>query len=120
MNLPAKNRLIFWGIGVFFFICALSTLNVSFDEKITSMLPDSGPMVQDFKFIINKLPATETLYIDIQTLVDDNKLFQKAADDFHAQINQSSYFSEIVYQFSYDGFLNLVDLVRKKPVKPYE
>ncbi|MEN8210940.1 MAG: MMPL family transporter [Thermodesulfobacteriota bacterium] len=77
------------------------------------MLPDSDPMAQDFKFIINKLPATETLYIDIQNLTGDKKLFQQAADEFYAQISPSDFFSEIVYRFFSDDFLNLVKLVRK-------
>ena len=113
MNFPRKNKIVFFVTGLFLFVCILSTLNVNIDEKITSMLPDSDPMVQDFKFIINKLPATETLYIDIQNLADDKKLFQQAADDFYAQISLSDFFPEIVYQFFYDDFLNLVELVRK-------
>lgn len=113
MNFPRKNKIVFFATGLFLFVCVLSTLNVNIDEKITSMLPDSDPMVQDFKFIINKLPATETLYIDFQSLADDKKLFQQAADDFYAQISLSDFFSEIVYQFFSDDFFNLVELVRK-------
>lgn len=113
MNFPRKNKIIFFVTGLFLFVCVLSTLNVNIDEKITSMLPDSDPMVQDFKFITNKLPATETLYIDIQNLTHDKKLFQQSADDFYEQISPSDFFSKIVYKFSYDDFLNLVELVRK-------
>ncbi|MCF6248072.1 MAG: hypothetical protein L3J69_12025, partial [Desulfobacula sp.] len=113
MNTQGKSKIVYWATGLFFLVCVLSTLNMSIDEKITSMLPDSDPMVQDFKFIINQLPATEIFYIDIHNLTDDKKIFGQAADDFYAQINQSDFFSEIVYKFSYDGFLNLLALVRK-------
>ncbi|MBU8850110.1 MAG: MMPL family transporter [Desulfobacterales bacterium] len=75
------------------------------------MLPDSDPMVEDFNFIINNIPATETLYIDIENLAADNKIFEQAADNFFNKINTSPYFSGIVYKFSHDGFLNLLNLV---------
>ncbi|MBU8910350.1 MAG: MMPL family transporter [Desulfobacterales bacterium] len=75
------------------------------------MLPDSDPMVEDFNFIINNIPATETLYIDIENLAADNKIFEQAADNFFNKINISPYFSGIVYKFSHDGFLNLLNLV---------
>ena len=111
MNYRRKNKLIFISTGAFFLVCLFFSLNLSLDEKITSMLPDSDPMVEDFNFIINHIPATETLYIDIENLAIDNKIFEQAADNFFKQINTSPYFSGIVYKFSHDGFLNLLNLV---------
>lgn len=99
------------GTGIFFIACLAFTLNLSLDEKITSMLPSSDPMVKDFDYIINNIPATETLYIDIENLTADQKLFEQIADTFFKKINTSPYFSGIVYKFSHKSFLNLLNLV---------
>ena len=111
MNCWKKNKLIFISTGAFFIVCMFFTLTLSLDEKITSMLPDSDPMVKDFNTIINNIPATETLYIDIENLETDTKLFEQIADNFFEQINTSPYFSGIIYKFSHDSFLNLLNLV---------
>ncbi|MBU0462547.1 MAG: MMPL family transporter [Proteobacteria bacterium] len=111
MNYQGKNKIIFTGTGIFFIACMLLTLNLSLDEKITSMLPNSDPMVKDFNYIINNIPATETLYIDIENLHADNKIFEQIADSFFDDIHTSPYFSGIVYKFSHDSFLNLLKLV---------
>ena len=99
------------GTGIFFIVCLFFTLTLSLDEKITSMLPNSDPMVKDFKFIIHHIPATETLYIDIENLQADTKLFEQVADNFFDDINTSPYFSGIVYKFPNDSFVNLLNLV---------
>ena len=112
MNYWRKNKLVFIGTGIFFLVCLLFSLTLNLDEKITSMLPDSDPMVKDFNTIINGIPATETLYIDIENLQTDNKTFEKIADNLFEQIKPSVYFSGIVYKFSHDGFLNLLNLIR--------
>ena len=111
MNYQNKNKLVFIGTGIFFIACMLLTLNLSLDEKITSMLPNSDPMVKDFNYIINNIPAIETLYIDIENLHADNKTFEQIADSFFDNILSSPYFSGIVYKFSHDSFLNLLKLV---------
>ncbi|MFA5903694.1 MAG: MMPL family transporter [Desulfobacula sp.] len=108
-----KNKIIIFLTGLFFIGCVLSTLNLSFDEKITAMLPDSEPMSKDFKFIADHLPATEIVYIDIESLKADKVMLEKAADELYAQIKDAPFFSEIVYQFSYEAFANLVSLVKK-------
>ncbi len=106
-----KNKLVIICTGIFFIVCLCFTLTLSLDEKITSMLPDSDPMVEDFNYIINNIPATETLYIDIENLQTDHKTFEQIADHFFDEINTSPYFSSIVYKFSNDSFLNLLNLV---------
>jgi len=111
MNYWNKNKLVIISTGVFFIVCMFFTLSLSLDEKITSMLPDSDPMVKDFNTIINHIPATETLYIDIENLQTDNKTFKQVADNFFEQINTSPYFTDIIYKFSHDSFLNLLNLV---------
>ncbi|MDA3791867.1 MAG: MMPL family transporter [Desulfobacula sp.] len=75
------------------------------------MLPNSDPMVKDFDYIINNIPATETLYIDIENLTTDQKLFEQIADNFFNEINTAPYFPGIVYKFPHDSFLNLLNLV---------
>jgi len=99
------------GTGIFFIACLTFTLNLNLDEKITSMLPGSDPMVKDFDYIINNIPATETLYIDIENLTADQKLFEQIADSFFKKINASPYFSGIVYKFRQKSFLNLLNLI---------
>lgn len=116
MNYWIKNKGILTGTGVFLMVCLLFTLNLSLDKKITSMLPNSDPMVEDFNYIITHIPAAETLYIDIENLQPDNstpgnKEMEQAADDFFDTISTSPYFSGIVYKFSHESFINLLNLV---------
>jgi predicted exporter len=111
MNYWNKKTLMRIGSGIFFMACLVFTFNLSLDEKITSMLPSSDPMVEDFDYIINNIPATETLYIDIENLTADQKTFEQIADNFFKIINTSPYFSGIVYKFPHDSFLNLLNLV---------
>lgn len=99
--------------GGFFLVCILSTANLALNEKITAMLPDSEPMSRDFKFFAEHVPATEILYIDIQGQADDKAQLERAADEFYEQIRDSEFFSDIVYRFSYDQYLNLVTLMRQ-------
>lgn len=111
MTYQNKHKLILLGTGVFFVLCMFFTLNLRLDEKITSMLPDSDPMVKDFNYIINNIPATEILYIDIENQNADTKLFEQIADELFDKINSSSYFTSIMYKFPRDSFLNLLTLV---------
>jgi len=111
MNSLSNKKLVRISIGIFFIACLTFTLNLNLDEKITSMLPGSDPMVKDFDYIINNIPATETLYIDIENLTADQQLFEQIADNFFEKINVSPYFSGIVYKFPKKSFLNLLNLI---------
>ena len=91
---------------------------VSLDEKVTAMLPDSLPMAGDFKFVMEHVPATETVYIDIEAT--DEKTPGKnpirlsaAADAFYAEIKNTPFFKDILYKFSYDALTNLMGLVHQ-------
>ncbi len=110
-NLRGNKTAVRIGTGIFFIACLVFTLNLSLDEKITSMLPSDDPMVKDFDYIINNIPATETLYIDIENLTADQKSFEQIADSFFEKIKASPYFSGIVYKFPQKSFLNLLNLI---------
>jgi predicted exporter len=79
------------------------------------MLPDSDPYALDFKYVIENIPATETLYIDIEKndSVKKDDLYS-AADIVFKQLKDSPYFSDITYRFSNEEFINLVNLLSKK------
>ena len=108
-----RHKLIFLGTAVFFLLCMFFTRDLNLDEKISSMLPDSDPMVKDFNYIINNIPAIETLYIDIENLDMDSKTFYQAADYFFNKINGSPHFKDLVYKFPYHEFQNLLNMVSK-------
>ena len=99
--------------GIFYLVCLFFTLNLNLDEKITSMLPDSDPEVADFKYIISHVPAAETLYIQIETKTHDPDTLKKAADAYYSAIGQSPFFTDILYQFSHESVMNLLDFVNK-------
>jgi len=113
MNYRKNNKLIILCTASFLIMCLFFTSTLNLDKKITSMLPSSDPLVADFNYIINNIPAVETLYIDIENLQADNKTIEQAADDFFNEINSSVHFSGIVYKFSHDVFLNLLNLVHE-------
>ena len=113
MKPPVKNKMVYVLTGLFFLGCIAATLNLELDERVTAMLPESDPMAKDFKFIINHVPATETVYIDIELLEGDKALLKQAADEFYDRIKTAPFFDEIVYQFSYEAYTGLVSLVRE-------
>jgi len=99
--------------GIFYLVCLFFTLNLNLDEKITSMLPDSDPEVADFKYIISHVPAAETLYIQIETKSHDTDTLNKAGDAFYDAIKQSPFFTDLVYQFSHESVMNLLEFVNQ-------
>lgn len=111
MNPIDPKKIIIFLTGIFYLVCLFFTLNLNLDEKITSMLPDSDPGVADFKYIIDHVPAAETLYIQIETKTHDLDTLKKAGDAFYGAIGESPFFKEIVYQFSQKSVMNLLDFV---------
>jgi len=116
----AANRMrrpyIITSVIVLYLICLVLTFRLHLDERITSMLPDSDPMVEDFKFILENIPATEIVYIDIENKggPDHQKKHIEIADQVYAQLTESSYFSDVIYKFDNNGFINLLDMMNKK------
>ncbi len=110
---PKSPKIIILLTGIFYLVCLFFTLNLNLDEKITSMLPDSDPEVVDFKYIISHVPAAETLYIQIETKNHDPDTLKKAGDAFYDAIKQSPFFTEIVYQFSHESVMNLLEFVNQ-------
>ncbi len=86
------------------------------DERITSMLPEGDPQVTDFNYILENIPATEMLYIDIENLAESTSVnsYLEAADKAAIALKQSPFFTDVVYRFSNDGFMNLLDLMNQK------
>ena len=113
-----KNKLVIICTGIFFIVCLCFTLTLSLDEKITSMLPDSDPMVEDFNYIINNIPATETLYIDIENLQTDHKTFEQIADHFFDEINTSPYLSSIESKLTPERIHELLIRIKRKLLSP--
>jgi predicted exporter len=113
MNPRDPKKIAVFLTGIFYLVCLFFTLNLNLDEKITSMLPDSYPEVADFKYIIGHVPAAETLYIQIETKTHDPDTLKKAGDAFYEAISESPFFKEIVYQFSHDSVMNLLDFVNQ-------
>jgi len=100
---------------IFYLVCLALTMQLDLDEKITSMLPDSDPYVSDFTYIIDNIPATETLYIDIENKnPDHDEQFKLACDIVFDKLKGSLYFLDITYRFSNDEFINLVNILSKK------
>ncbi len=113
MTPKSPKKIIILLTGIFYLACLFFTLNLNLDEKITSMLPDSDLEVADFKYIISHVPAAETLYIQIETKTRDLDTLKKAGDAFYQAIKTSPFFTEVVYQFSHESVMNLLDFVNQ-------
>ncbi len=99
---------------VFYLVCMFMALKLDVDEQVTALLPDSDPEVVDFKNFITEVPAAEALYIQIDTDTPDPKLLEKAGDACFKAIKDAPFFDDILYQFSRQGVLELMDLVSQK------
>ncbi|MBU4318770.1 MAG: MMPL family transporter [Proteobacteria bacterium] len=108
------NKTVMICIGIFYLICLTVSLNLNLDDTITSMLPDNDPSVSDFKYIINNIPATEIVYLDIENRGTDLNTFKQAADFIDTGIRNGPYFSDILYQISNEKFVHLLTLVNEK------
>ncbi|MCG8632919.1 MAG: MMPL family transporter [Desulfobacterales bacterium] len=96
---------------VFYLACLYATLNLRLNEKITALLPEKDADVISFTRVMTQVPAAETLYIQISAPRTD--LLEKAGDDFYAAVKDSPFFTDIVYRFSPDSVLALMDFIRR-------
>ncbi len=103
---------------VFYLGCLALAMRLDLDNRVTTMLPDSDPEVADFGTFLTQVPAAEFLYLQV-SLPDsesgpDPDLLAKAGDALYAAIKPSPYFTDILYQFSQEGVIGLLDLVHDK------
>ncbi len=105
------------GTGIIFIVCLALTSRLHFDEKITSMLPDSDPAIKDFIFVLENVPALEVVNIHLEADPGSpgsvGKL-EETADALYESLADSGYFSTILYKIPNDHFLNLVNLLNNK------
>lgn len=92
--------------------CMVLALGIEVDERVTALLPDSDPGVADFNTFITQVPAAEALYIQIDA--EDPGLLTGAGDAVYDAVKEAPFFTDILYQFSREGVLGLVDLVNRK------
>ncbi|MDT8379901.1 MAG: MMPL family transporter [Desulfotignum sp.] len=104
----------------FYLACMLLAMGLNLDERVTALLPDSDPEIADFKTFITQVPAAEALYIQINTDNPDPDLLARAGDAFYDAIKNTLFFTDILYQFSQDDVLRLVNLMGEKKYRLLE
>ena len=111
-----KRRIIILLVVVFYLLCLFFARRLKMDEKITAMLPDNDPAIIDFCYMLDHIPATEILYVDIYQNKKNGPEhhFQRAADQVHEELIQSGFFTDVIYRFSNENFMNLLDLFSRK------
>ena len=112
LKLSSKRAIIF--TLVFYLACLALAARLNVDERVTALLPDSDPEVVDFKNFITQVPAAEALYIQIDSDTPDPDLLARAGDAFYDAVKEAPFFDDILYQFSRQGVLELMDLVSEK------
>ena len=105
---------------LFYLACMLLATGLNLDQRVTALLPDSDPEAADFKTFITQVPAAEALYIQIDTTTPDPDLLARAGDAFYDAVKDAPFFTDILYQFSRDGVLRLVNLMEKKKYRLLE
>jgi len=86
------------------------------EEDILTMLPDSDPVVQDFRLVVKSFKALDALYIDIGA--DDKadpseEQIIAVADALYETLAQSEMFTCIDYRFSSELLMNFYDSISR-------
>ena len=113
-----------WSIvTVFALAFALSLIlgsRLSLDEDITAMLPDSDPVIDDYRFVLTRFNMLDRLYIDISTETDTPEARETVvavADSLYERLSQSDWFEDIHYRGSPEQFTALIEtLSSRKPL----
>lgn len=113
-----------WSIvTVFALAFALSLIlgsRLTLDEDITTMLPDSDPVINDYRFVLTRFNMLDRLYIDISTETDKPEARETVvavADSLYERLSQTNWFEDIHYRGSPDQFADLLEtLSSRKPL----
>lgn len=98
---------------IFYLACLFTALNMNLDERVTALMPDSDPEINDFKAFITQVPAAEALYIQIDTSTPNPELLARAGDAFYNSIKETPFFTRVFYRFSRESVFHLLEFVRK-------
>jgi len=98
---------------IFYLGCLYLALGLSVDERVTALLPDTDPEVADFNTFVTQVPAAEALYIQISTPEPDPRRLENAGDAFYERIKDQPFFSDVLYRFSHQGVMELMELVNR-------
>ena len=88
-------------VATVFVLSAALTPRLRMDEDITAMLPDTDPVVNNYRLIATNFHAVDDLYIDVGIVSDkpDAEAYAIAvADRLHEHLQQLGLFKEICYR----------------------
>ena len=113
-----------WGIlagaGIIFILSLLLTQRLRLDEKITALLPETDPVVQQYVLVAERFHLLDAVYVDIDAGEDTpaaRRRAEQVADAFYDRLSRSSWFTSITYRFSGEQFLNLANLLGSRKAR---
>jgi 1-acyl-sn-glycerol-3-phosphate acyltransferase len=121
MNAPGWKR---WGIlagaGVIFLLSLLLTQRLRLDEKITALLPETDPVVQQYVLVAERFQLLDAVYVDIDAGEDTpaaRRRAEQVGDAFYDRLSRSPWFTSITYRFSGEQFLSLANLLGSRKAR---
>jgi len=115
---PASKRVLVVAVtAVVLAASALVSTRLRLDEDVTALLPDTDATIRDYRYVMKRFKALDTLYIDVGAQADkplSEKDVTGVADALYGRLRGSGMFSMIHYRTSPEHFLALLDAMSER------
>ncbi|MDR3458451.1 MAG: 1-acyl-sn-glycerol-3-phosphate acyltransferase [Verrucomicrobiae bacterium] len=91
--------------------CVAISSRISLEEDILATLPQNDPIVDEYKYTVQKFRQIDRVFIDVGLNRNDPDVLGRAADEFYACLATNAAFGRITYHIEFGGQRTVVNFL---------